>query len=139
MSKLFGFPKFDYQTPMKKLLAFLFLSIAFGQSVTRNVTCSWTASSSAGVTGYNVYRGVQGLAPGFAVLNATPITGTSFTDTTAVIGSMYLYAVTAITPACTATTAITTPCGESEMSNPTTVPIPPRPASGLGGIVVIVQ
>jgi hypothetical protein len=123
--------------PLLFSLALLLLTPA--QSVTRNVICSWTASTSPGVTGYNVYRAPQTPTPVFVALNQAPLTGTSFTDTTAVIGSMYLYAVTSITPACTATTAITTPCGESEMSNPTTVPIPPRPTSGLGGIVVIVQ
>lgn len=123
---------------MKKLLLLLSLSVA-AQSVTRNVTCSWTASTSAGVTGYNVYRAPQGLAPTYAILNTAPVTSTTFTDTTAIIGNMYLYAVTALTPACTATTQVTTPCGESVMSAPTAVPIPPRPTSGLGGIVVIVQ
>lgn len=123
---------------MKKLLLLISLSL-MAQQVTRNVTCSWVASTSAGVTGYNVYRAPQGLAPAYTVLNAAPVTATTFTDTTAVIGSMYLYAVTALTPACTATTPVTTPCGESAMSDPATVPIPPRPTSGLGGIVVIVQ
>ncbi len=124
---------------MKPLILFALSLILQSQSVTRNVICSWTASTSAGVTGYNVYRAPQTTPPVYAMLNTAPVTGTTFTDPTAVIGSTYLYTVTALTPACTSTTPVTTPCGESQMSNPTTVPIPPRPASGLGGIVVIVQ
>ena len=123
---------------MKKILLLVSLSI-MAQSVTRNVTCSWTASGSAGVTGYNVYRAPQGTPLVYTILNTAPVVATTFTDTTAVIGNTYLYTVTALTPACTSSTAVTTPCGESQMSAPTTVPIPSRPASGLGGIVVIVQ
>ena len=56
---------------------------------------SWS-SSGAGVT-YNVYRSTESCPAGiFEKLNATPVNGTTYTDTTATSGTTYFYRVTAI-------------------------------------------
>ncbi len=123
---------------MKRLLILLAF-LAAAQSVNRNVLLNWGASTTVGVTGYNVYRAPQAATPVYVVVNTSPITGTAYTDATAVIGNTYLYTVTALTPACTLTTPVTQACGESEMSSPVTVPVPIRPTSTTGAIVVIVQ
>lgn len=58
-----------------------------------SVTLVWRASSSAGVIGYNVYRGVQ---PGsFALLHSMQ-NGTQYVDTAVQGGSTYYYIVTAV-------------------------------------------
>jgi hypothetical protein len=87
--------------------AFLVLGILFcgGLAIAQahSVTLVWTASTSAGVTGYNVYRAggpcAQALATlsNFTKLDATAITTLTYTDATATTGgNMYCYAVTAV-------------------------------------------
>jgi hypothetical protein len=70
---------------------------------------SWDASVSAGVTVYNYYRApctgtvtndVCSAVGAFVKLNAAPITGTSYTDTTVAAGQKYDAYVTAICPTC---------------------------------------
>ena len=56
---------------------------------------TWTASPSAGVTGYNIYRGTASGAESATPLNTSPVTGVSFADTTAVSGTTYYYIVKA--------------------------------------------
>ncbi|HEY1537799.1 MAG TPA: hypothetical protein VGF63_00270 [Solirubrobacteraceae bacterium] len=60
------------------------------------INVGWTAV--AGVTGYNVYRKANGGAYNFSVpLNgASPLTGTTYVDTTAVNASAYVYAVRSV-------------------------------------------
>jgi fibronectin type 3 domain-containing protein len=60
---------------------------------TSPITLSWTAVS--GATSYNVYRGT---ASGFSNKTrlASDITGTTYTDTSAVAGTTYYYQVTAV-------------------------------------------
>jgi len=60
-----------------------------------SVALSWTASTSTGITAYQVYR-----APGSGTVNLAYIgevngTTTTYTDTTAEEGDTYTYAVTA--------------------------------------------
>ncbi|MGK2878538.1 MAG: Ig-like domain-containing protein [Solirubrobacterales bacterium] len=70
---------------------------ATGLGVTRapaaDMDLDWTAA--AGATGYNVYRRTTAGAYNFATpLNgATPVSGTTYTDTTSVSGSSYNYVV----------------------------------------------
>ena len=61
------------------------------------VTLTWTASTTPGVSGYNVYRGTnppggEGATP----LNASPITVDTYIDTNVTAGEKVDYIVTAI-------------------------------------------
>ena len=61
------------------------------------VTLTWTASTTVGVSGYNVYRGInppgnEGATP----INAAPVTGTTYVDTAVTAGEKVDYVVTAI-------------------------------------------
>jgi hypothetical protein len=64
-------------------------------TVPHSVDLSWTASTSSGVAGYNVYRGSQSGGP-YTLVNSSVITGSSFTDSTVVSGSTYFYVTTAV-------------------------------------------
>ena len=57
-----------------------------------HTTLVWTASSTAGVQGYNLYRGESAGGP-FTKLNATPIVGTSYDDPTGPGAPKYYYYV----------------------------------------------
>lgn len=57
------------------------------------VTLSWQPSSSSGVIGYNVYRGMQ---PGSFGLLRSMQTGTQFVDSAVQDGNTYYYIVTAV-------------------------------------------
>ena len=60
------------------------------------VYLSWSASSSSGIIGYNVYRGTSPGGESAAPLNTDgPVTGTEFVDVTAVRGTTYYYFVKA--------------------------------------------
>ncbi|HNQ15019.1 MAG TPA: hypothetical protein PKM58_05615, partial [Pyrinomonadaceae bacterium] len=57
------------------------------------VDLSWTAPADPDVAGYNVYRGTTpGFTPGTA-LNGVLITGTTFSDSTGILGTPYYYVV----------------------------------------------
>lgn len=58
------------------------------------VLLSWTASTSSGVGGYNVYRGTTSGGPYTLLASAGTVTG--YTDTTVVSGQTYFYVVTAL-------------------------------------------
>lgn len=60
-------------------------------------TLSWTASTDAKVTGYNVYR-ASSAAGNYAKL-ADKVTAATYADTSAVAGTTYYYVVTAVTAA----------------------------------------
>ncbi|WP_159449261.1 PA14 domain-containing protein [Demequina sp. NBRC 110051] len=62
------------------------------------LTVQWLASTSDDVAGYNVYRGVApGVTPETGVLlTATPVIGTSFKDTSALLNTAYFYIATAV-------------------------------------------
>ncbi|CAM2867236.1 LamG-like jellyroll fold domain-containing protein [Rariglobus hedericola] len=59
-----------------------------------NPVLTWTASPDSGVIGYHVYRAAHASAP-FTRLTATPITGTTYTDTIVTTGS-HVYMVRAV-------------------------------------------
>ncbi len=65
---------------------------------THSVSLSWNASSSSGVTGYNVYRAVYTSSCGsYSKINgATLVTVTSYTDSSVADGTNYCYATTAM-------------------------------------------
>jgi hypothetical protein len=64
--------------------------------LTHSVSLTWTASTSTGVTGYNVYRGTVSGGP-YSKLNASLVSRTSYTDSTVSAGQTYYYVTTAVT------------------------------------------
>jgi hypothetical protein len=69
-------------------------ALASPQVAAHSVLLSWTASTSANVIGYNVYRGS---APGNEIAITPPlVAGTSYTDGTVQAGQTYYYVVTAM-------------------------------------------
>jgi fibronectin type 3 domain-containing protein len=61
-----------------------------------DVILSWTASTTAGVMGYNIYRGTTPGGEGSTPLNPTPLGGTTFVDGNVTAGATYYYVVTAL-------------------------------------------
>jgi len=61
----------------------------------RYVVLSWIASATAGVVGYNAYRGSASSGP-FSQLNSSSINGTTYSDGNVKAGQTYYYVVTAI-------------------------------------------
>lgn len=109
------------------LLLATFAAQAQGPAFPYSVALTWTLSTSAGITGQNVYRApYAGMCGTFAKLTATPIgaTLTSYSDTTVVPNSVYCYEVTAISSA-----------GESGPSNlQQNIQIPPAPDTNLAAV-----
>jgi fibronectin type 3 domain-containing protein len=60
-----------------------------------SVTLTWTASTTSGVTGYNVYRSSTTGGP-YTKLTATAVTGTTYTDSSVTAGTTYYYVATAL-------------------------------------------
>lgn len=60
-----------------------------------SVQLSWTASTSPSVVGYNVYRSNAPAGP-FVKITPTPVSDTTYTDTTVVSGSTYYYVATSV-------------------------------------------
>jgi len=71
-------------------------SVALSGSGTHDVMLSWTASTTPGVMGYNVYRGTTSGGESATPLNSSPITSTTYTDENVTAGATYYYHVTAI-------------------------------------------
>jgi hypothetical protein len=69
-------------------------NLAATAAVNGNVTLTWTASDST-VTGYDVYRYTVGNAASPTLLSSG-VTGTTYTDTTSVLGNTYYYVVAAV-------------------------------------------
>lgn len=61
----------------------------------RSVDLTWTASTSAGVTGYRVYRATASGGP-YTEVTTAPVTGTAFTDQIVQGGVTYHYVVRAV-------------------------------------------
>ncbi|HEY6273393.1 MAG TPA: choice-of-anchor D domain-containing protein, partial [Terriglobales bacterium] len=59
------------------------------------VQLTWTASSSSDVTGYDVYRS-QPCGDSYSQVNSSPVTGTSYVDSTVTAGLTYCYVATAV-------------------------------------------
>jgi hypothetical protein len=81
-----------------------------------SVSLSWTASSTSGVTSYNVYRAVHGTTScgSYSNVGSTPSSITIYTDSAVADGTTYCYATTAVDAS-----------GESGYSNITQAVIPP--------------
>jgi endoglucanase Acf2 len=57
---------------------------------------SWNASAAPSVMGYDIFRGTTPGGEGATPINASPVTGTSFTDTGLTDGTTYYYTVAAV-------------------------------------------
>lgn len=64
--------------------------------VPHSVDVAWNASTSAGLQGYNVYRGTVSGGPYTKISPTLSTTTLLFTDTTPVSGRQYFYVVTAV-------------------------------------------
>ena len=64
------------------------------QVIAHSVALTWTASTSS-VVGYNVYRSTTSGGP-YTLITGSPVSGTTFTDTTVQAGVTYFYVVTAV-------------------------------------------
>ncbi len=72
------------------------VSTGSGASV-HSVNLAWDPSTSADVSGYNVYRAVYTNSCGsFSRINSTVVTMTSYTDSGVTDGVTYCYATTAV-------------------------------------------
>jgi hypothetical protein len=65
---------------------------------THTVNLSWNASTSAGISGYNVYRAfyANSVCGSFSRINSVVDTGTLYTDSGVADGKAYCYATTAV-------------------------------------------
>jgi hypothetical protein len=70
-------------------------SVSLSGTGAHDVVLSWTDSSS-GITGYNIYRGTTSGGESTTPLNSSPVTGTTYTDTSVSAGQTYYYVVTAV-------------------------------------------
>ena len=59
------------------------------------VQLSWGASSSSGITGYNVYRGGVSGGP-YTKINSALVVGTTYSDSSVQAGKTYFYVTTAL-------------------------------------------
>ncbi len=58
---------------------------------------TWNASTSSGVTGYNIYRAVYATSCGsYSKINLILVTTTAYADASVVDGTSYCYAATAV-------------------------------------------
>ena len=74
-------------------------SVKGGGSITvvaaHSVTLTWRASTSSGVTGYNVFRSQSSGGP-YTQVNSSVISGTSYVDSSVTAGQTYYYVATAV-------------------------------------------
>jgi hypothetical protein len=70
------------------------LAGAGASQTSHSVVLNWTASPSS-IVGYFVYSGKQTGGP-YSKLNSTPVSGTTFTDSSVLAGQTYYYVATAV-------------------------------------------
>jgi hypothetical protein len=75
------------------------VNAALGQgcaaTITHSVSLTWTASASANISGYNVYRSTTNGGP-YTMLNSSLVTTTSYIDSNVIAGQIYYYVTTAV-------------------------------------------
>jgi centrosomal CEP192-like protein/ASPM-SPD-2-Hydin domain-containing protein len=71
-------------------------SVSLSGTGSHDVILSWTASTSSGVVGYNVYRGTTSGGESSTPLNSSPINGATFTDSNVTAGQAYYYVIMAV-------------------------------------------
>jgi centrosomal CEP192-like protein/ASPM-SPD-2-Hydin domain-containing protein len=67
-------------------------------STSHSVALGWTASTSSGVTGYNVYRSTSS-GTSYTRINSSPTASSKYTDGSVASGGTYYYVVTAVSSA----------------------------------------
>jgi hypothetical protein len=124
---------------MRKLILFCvificsILALAQGPSYPYSTIITFTASTSPGVTGYNMYRGPYTTScpssiAGYTKLNVSPFSATTYTDNNPPMGA-YCYASTSLAPINGVST-------ESGLSIPVVnVIIPPVPPTNLNDTI----
>lgn len=70
-------------------------ALGSGCVVDHSVSLTWIASTSTGVTGYNLYRGTTAGGP-YTKITSSPVSTTSYTDSNVQAGTTYYYVATAI-------------------------------------------
>ena len=60
-----------------------------------SVTLNWSASTSANVLGYNVYRSTTSGGP-YTKITSSPLTATTYTDSNVLAGQIFYYVATAV-------------------------------------------
>jgi hypothetical protein len=71
-------------------------TVALSGTGAHDVILTWTASTTSGVAGYNVYRGTTSGGESATPLNPTPIAGTTLADSNVLAGQAYYYVITAV-------------------------------------------
>lgn len=66
-----------------------------GTGGAHTVSLSWTPSTSANVTGYNIYRATTSGGQ-YTKVNSAPVVGATYTDSTVQSGQTYYYVATAV-------------------------------------------
>ena len=69
-----------------------------------SASLTWVASTSTGVSGYNVYRGTASGGP-YTLLNATPVSAVNYADNAAQAGQTYFYVIRTVGAGSTLSTA----------------------------------
>ena len=90
-------------------------AVSLSGTGTLDVILSWVASSTAGVTGYNVYRGTTSGGESSTPLNSTPISATIYYDENVKAGVTYYYVLRTVGPA---DTALSAPSNETVVTVP---------------------
>jgi fibronectin type 3 domain-containing protein len=70
--------------------------VALSGTGMHDVILTWTASSTYGLAGYNVYRGTTSGGESTTPLNSAPVTGTTYDDMNVQAGQKYYYKITAV-------------------------------------------
>ncbi len=101
-----------------------------GPAYPYSVVLKWTASTSSGVTGQNVYRAPYSASScgSYTLLTTTALaaTVTTYTDTTTATGQQYCYGVTAL---------VGTAESGLDLAGDNPVSIPPAPQTGCNATV----
>jgi len=71
-------------------------TVSLSGTGTHDVILTWTANTSSGIEGYNVFRGTTSGGESKTPLNSSPISGTTYTDVNVQPGQKYYYVVTAV-------------------------------------------
>jgi hypothetical protein len=109
---------------------------AVAQKPAGRLDLSWTASTTVtNLAGYDVYRSTGGA---YTKLNASPLTGTTYSDTATVDGTSYTYKLTAVTSGTPLLTSLdsTTVTAAADATAPATTSVALANGGGAGNAYV---